>query len=268
MPRIRGETDAASSFLRAFRKNPHGPPPDKWPAPAILRRWLRRPSFRAAFNSLQETLRLQADFHLSTAANRAAIKLDSIATDPFDAELRTQHSALSTLLRLSHLRQRFSPHDKPQTTNDELEPDNSHEEDADQWHPSPELRTRLQILDNLHLVEPEMRLSKEELRHVAWKNDYPLPLEDFPDFPPPLPQDTFYYYLVMNPYACLYYVKLYGQKTGDYRHSVITAGNTHLIPKEPPELPRFQTQPDPNAPNWLKATAVDRRPHEDEPNPA
>ncbi|MGA2499465.1 MAG: hypothetical protein ABSH20_17125, partial [Tepidisphaeraceae bacterium] len=42
-----------------------------WPAPAILRRWLRQPPFLRALNSLLETLRFQSDFQLATAAVNA-----------------------------------------------------------------------------------------------------------------------------------------------------------------------------------------------------
>lgn len=65
MPRIPETTDAQSTFLRAFR-TPAGP--SQWPAPAILRRWLRQPPFLRAMNSLLETLRFQSDFQLGIAA--------------------------------------------------------------------------------------------------------------------------------------------------------------------------------------------------------
>src|SRR5437870_1956632 len=100
MPRIQGTTDNATSFLRAFRKNPAGPPPEQWPSPAILRKWLRRPSFRAALISLQQTLQLQADFHLATAANRAAAQAFS---NPSAIENQNSKIENLRLLRLSHL---------------------------------------------------------------------------------------------------------------------------------------------------------------------
>src|SRR5205814_599277 len=62
MPRVIGCNDRQSSFLRSFRSNPSGPPPKDWPSPAILRRWLRRPSFRSALHSIQSTLRIQESF--------------------------------------------------------------------------------------------------------------------------------------------------------------------------------------------------------------
>jgi len=100
MPRITGTTDAQTTFLRAFRHNPTGPAPADWPTPTILRRWLRRPAFLAALNSLHQTLRFQVDFHLATAAARAAAAFTA------QPELTTQD--LSRLLRLAHLRDRFA----------------------------------------------------------------------------------------------------------------------------------------------------------------
>src|SRR6266511_4049039 len=38
MPDIKGTTRAQTIFLRAFRDNPLGPPPDAWPTPAVLDR--------------------------------------------------------------------------------------------------------------------------------------------------------------------------------------------------------------------------------------
>ena len=100
MPDIQGTTRAQTLFLRAFRKSPTGPPADQWPSIADLRRWLRKPGFRAALRSLQETLHFHADFHL---AMRAAHAAQNLGTQ--DSGLSIQD--LTHLLRLSHLRQRF-----------------------------------------------------------------------------------------------------------------------------------------------------------------
>jgi hypothetical protein len=246
MPRISGQTDAASSFLRSFRTSPSGPPPEKWPPPAVLRRWLRRPSFRAAFASLQDTLRVQADFHVATASSRAALTLTS-DTDP-QSEIRNPQSAMQ-LLRLSHVRQRFA------ATNHSTIPEH-HDDDVGSSSPEREI-TRLDILRNIHLLEPTMRLTKDELRHVAWGAGYPMHLRDFKEFPPPTPQDSFYYYLIMEPSALLWYFKLYGEKTGDYRHSPITASCKQLIPKEypgEPPLPRFPPEPPTTPPSTSTPT--------------
>ena len=71
MPDIPNTTRAQTIFLRAFRTNPGGPPPSLWPTPAILRKWLRRPGFLRALNSILDTLRFQSDFHLANANRRA-----------------------------------------------------------------------------------------------------------------------------------------------------------------------------------------------------
>src|SRR5687768_5319668 len=103
MTHIKGTSRAQTIFLRAFRQNPYGPPPDQWPTPNILHRWLRRRAFRTALQSLQETLHFQADFHLSIAAARTAQKLSTL---PQDADLHTPHLSL---LRLAHQRQQNPP---------------------------------------------------------------------------------------------------------------------------------------------------------------
>ncbi|MCW3005270.1 MAG: hypothetical protein JWQ20_4568 [Conexibacter sp.] len=104
MPRITGTSNAQTTFLRLFRTHPAGPPPETWPNPALLRRWLRRPAFVTALNSLREALRFQVDFHLAAAAAQAAQRL----TTPGESPLTTLDlRRLSELLRLAHLRQRF-----------------------------------------------------------------------------------------------------------------------------------------------------------------
>jgi hypothetical protein len=109
MPRIKGTTSTMNTFLRAFREHPAGPPPEQWPTPAILRRWLRRPAFQRALVSLRKVLQFRAEFHLAAAAANAAQSLHATPTQ--DSELSTQdsrcHKRLIDLLRLSHLRQRF-----------------------------------------------------------------------------------------------------------------------------------------------------------------
>jgi hypothetical protein len=105
MPRITGTTDAQSTFLRAFRHDPAGPAPADWPHPAVLRRWLRRPAFLTALNSLHQTLRFQIDFHLATAAARAAAA--------FTAQPQLTTQDFNRLLRLAHLRERFASTTQP-----------------------------------------------------------------------------------------------------------------------------------------------------------
>jgi hypothetical protein len=110
MPRINGTTNAQSKFLRAFRTHPFGPPPEDWPSPAILRRWLRRPGFHRAFLDLRTAIRMQADFHLAATSATAAHRLAQRATASQDSGLSTQDYLHA--LRLAHLRQRF-PTDPP-----------------------------------------------------------------------------------------------------------------------------------------------------------
>src|SRR3954468_6224407 len=111
MPRIPGTTNAQTTFLRAFRTNPAGPPPEDWPAPAVLRRWLRRPAFQDALVTLREVLRFRTEFHLTAAAAaQAAQRLQSPASQ--DAGPTTQdYRRLLDLLRLTHVRQRFPDKD-------------------------------------------------------------------------------------------------------------------------------------------------------------
>lgn len=114
MPRIKGTSHAQTIFLRAFLKNPAGPPPAEWPPPAILRRWLRRPTFRAALQSVRDAARFQTDFHLAAAGTSAAASLQTLAATPgVSADALPQVHALLHLLRHAHVRQRFNP-DEPQ----------------------------------------------------------------------------------------------------------------------------------------------------------
>jgi hypothetical protein len=116
----KGTTHAMTKFLRACSKNPLGPAPEDWPTATILRRWLRRKSFRRAFLTIQESHRLRSDFHLSAAGSYAAHSLElltqnnTLATLDDQSKIENQKSKIlsaSTVLRLSHLRQRFSPSD-------------------------------------------------------------------------------------------------------------------------------------------------------------
>src|ERR1041385_5508561 len=110
MSDIPGTTRAQTKFLRAMSKNPSGPPPELWPSPSALRRWLRRPGFLKALQSVRETLFFQADIHLAYTANSAFQALKhALANLPSDPDLRklqnaTIHAA-SRLARISHPRQ-------------------------------------------------------------------------------------------------------------------------------------------------------------------
>src|SRR6185436_1553315 len=86
MPDLSGTSRAQTIFLRAFRSNPFGPPPDQWPSPAVLRRWLRRPAFRAAMYTVRAALAWQSDHQLAAASAHAAsalaANLSMLATTP------------------------------------------------------------------------------------------------------------------------------------------------------------------------------------------
>src|SRR5215207_6708770 len=104
MPDIAGTTRAQTTFLRAFRTDPQGPPPDAWPAPAVLRRWLRRTSFRAALDTVMTALRFQADFLVAAAASRAARALTAAPDTP---------AAIAQPPRPGHPRDRHAPKSLP-----------------------------------------------------------------------------------------------------------------------------------------------------------
>jgi hypothetical protein len=101
MPDIKGTNRAQTLFLRSFRKSPTGPAPEDWPSITLLRRWLRKPAFRTALDSLREALRFHADFQLTIGASRAAQTLGAPQQSAEDVK------KLSELLRHAHLRQRF-----------------------------------------------------------------------------------------------------------------------------------------------------------------
>src|SRR5438034_10020435 len=108
MPDIRGTSRAQTLFLRAFRKNPSGPPPEEWPSPVVLRRWLKRRGFCGAMNSILRALRYQADFHLTAAAASGAHLLHDAVHGGDVFEVRKQVESLIHLLRMSHIRHRFA----------------------------------------------------------------------------------------------------------------------------------------------------------------
>ena len=113
MPRIKGTTDAQSKFLRAFHTSPDGPAPADWPSPAVLRRWLRHPEFLRAFNSLQSTVRAQADFQLRAASASAIRSLATLLAAAPNAESQKQFKTLCDFVRLAHQRERFAPQSLP-----------------------------------------------------------------------------------------------------------------------------------------------------------
>ena len=119
MPRKQGSTDAQRTFLRTWIDHPEGPPADQWPDPVVFARWLKNRRFRATLNAIRDTHRYRSDLHLANASSVAAQSLDSLArsTQPADPDpVKDQNSKIEnaiTILRLSHLRQRFAPLDPP-----------------------------------------------------------------------------------------------------------------------------------------------------------
>jgi hypothetical protein len=115
MPRIRGTNNRQTTFLRAFRTSPTGPAADQWPSPALLRKWLRRPAFARALDTVLAALRFQTDFHLASAAAIAARAL----SDPNSPPDEQTTKRIAELLRLAHLRQRFPTLARPNAPGDD-----------------------------------------------------------------------------------------------------------------------------------------------------
>lgn len=119
MPDIKGTTRAQTLFLRAFARHPNGPPADQWPSPVVLRRWLKRPGFCGAMNSVLRAMRYHADFHLTAAAASGANLILSSVQNGDATEARRNIESLAQLLRIHHVRQRFAdplPEPQPRTS--------------------------------------------------------------------------------------------------------------------------------------------------------
>jgi hypothetical protein len=244
MANIKGTTRHQTLFLRAFRKHPNGPPPEMWPSPSILRKWLRKPGFVRALSSVQEALRFQTDFHLTNAAKAAAKKLSAE-----DAALTTQD--LNRLLRHAHLRQRFPTpttddpqdagnsnggednHDEPQMTEQEKR-DRARE---DRYAPL----ARYVRFDNMQ--RPWWNGDPELFDKLATNERYSPPLERIPQFPDPVPQDTFYYKLLQDPRALLWYMHLYDKTADrDHRFQPILLSCKNLLTVHQEGFPLFASQ--------------------------
>ena len=98
-------------FLRDLREAAETGLNDRpWPRVTTLRRWLRRPGFRAALKSLQAALRFQRDWMLSASAARAAKNLAAMVSeqDPrcglSDPDARL--ASLVRIIRTEQIRQR------------------------------------------------------------------------------------------------------------------------------------------------------------------
>jgi hypothetical protein len=102
MPVATRITTRQSIFLRSLLNS--APDPTAWPSPTILRRWLRRPAFLRALDTLRLALNYASDLLVAYAASSAALALHQ----PQDPDAKTDHQKSKLdLIRLSHLRQRF-----------------------------------------------------------------------------------------------------------------------------------------------------------------
>ncbi|MCY2950505.1 MAG: hypothetical protein NTU53_00820, partial [Planctomycetota bacterium] len=98
-------TPRQTIFLRSLVQSP--PDPAAWPSPTILRRWLRRPPFLRALDTLRQTLNYASDLLLAYAASSAALALHQPPLpDSSQSKIDNPKSKID-LLKLSHLRQRF-----------------------------------------------------------------------------------------------------------------------------------------------------------------
>ena len=82
MPRITGTSHRQTLFLRSLAKHPEGPPPSEAPSPLLLRRWLKKPRFRVALNSLQKSIAAQRRLELSFTSLAAARTLHEALIAP------------------------------------------------------------------------------------------------------------------------------------------------------------------------------------------
>ena len=239
MSNIPETTRRQTLFLRAFRTNPAGPTPADWPSPAILRKWLRKPTFIAALRSVQEALRFQTDFQIANAASNAARKLANQ-----DADFTPQD--LNRLLRHAHLRQRFNA-DAPPPGHHAEDQDEEDDDDLEEFKQQPEPPEPKYIVFGTN-NRPIWVADRALLKELAFREGYTSPLHEWPHFPKPTPQDTFYYQLLQTPDALLWYMQLYDQSGNDHRYQPILGHCKIQIPREEPPgytLPKFQCQPPP-----------------------
>ena len=259
MPNVQGTSRAQTLFLRSFRASPTGPAPADWPSPAVLRKWLRKPAFRAALASIRQTLQFQSDFQLANAATAAARKLLADDTPLTTHDLRQ-------LLHLAHLRQRFTDAPDPTRADDDDDArhdarmaDNADDDDDDPEDPAFAGVTAAAIAASkanpankfmtpgctaciIRQRNPDWIEDPERFKKLAFQNGYTSPLRDWPDFPPPTPQDTFYYQLVQSPDALLRYMQCYDRTGNDHRFEPILMACKHLLHHLETDLPRFPSQ--------------------------
>lgn len=257
-------TRAQTNFLRRFRASPTGPKPADWPSPAILRRWLRKPAFRAALKSLEDTIRFQADFQLLTAASRSSRKL------VFSTEPASHHR----IVQLTHLRDRFARHEIPDASPGETE-------NGDAQGPAPDTRASSNAASPLTKYSPaseppppytlpkkliplfdpnhrfidsyELLETARTLAPVAAFHRFLPPLCAHPDFPEPPANsaDLYYYNLLHNPSVLLWYMALYSHlNPTDRRFAPILQRCKDIVPQDGPAgpFPQFKSTPYQNLP--------------------
>ena len=73
-------TNRQLDFLRNLRKHPNSLPLMTWPRTTTLRKWMRRPRFRAAIEGLVETFQIESRLLMAGAATQAAVQLNAVLT--------------------------------------------------------------------------------------------------------------------------------------------------------------------------------------------
>ncbi len=109
MSRISNTTNRQSKFLRLLSRDPLGLPTDQWPSVPLLRKWMRRPGFVAALESIRRTLLTQSDLHLAAATAQIA---HWMRLTPLGSQQAEDAPSLHTLLqvfRLAHARAKQAP---------------------------------------------------------------------------------------------------------------------------------------------------------------
>ncbi|HEY7116657.1 MAG TPA: hypothetical protein VH475_08725, partial [Tepidisphaeraceae bacterium] len=137
--------------------------------------------------------------------------------------------------RHAHLRQRFPAADAA----DAHPPD--HDDDDSDQSDDPENNNSC-ITCAIRRRNPFWVEDKAAFKQAAFNEGYTAPLREWPDFPAPVPQDTFYYQLLQDTRALLWYMQRYDQHGNDHRYQPILMACKHLIPRDDNDLPRFVSE--------------------------
>ena len=95
---------------------------------------------------------------------------------------------------------------------------------------------------------PDWVEDKARFKKLAFQEGYTSPLREWPDFPDPVPQDTFYYKLVQDTSALLRFMQLYDRAGNDHRYQPILLNCKPLLHHDEKDLPVFQSQRRDNQP--------------------